>query len=1133
VLNCSPLRFVLPVKAIEAQKMTDNYTILIKKLDEFIRKYYKNKLIRGALYSISLLVVFFLVANTLEYFGHFDTLSRTILFYFYLIANLFILAVYIALPLAALYKLGRRISHEQAARIIGTHFQNVQDRLLNTLQLKQMQNHNPEHAALIEASINQKINTLKPVPFKAAINLKENRKYLRFTLPPVLLLLILVFTAPSFITEPSARLIRHNTYFEKPAPFSIEILNPKLQAAQQEDFTLEVKINGNEIPENLEITYNNSRYRMNRESNVRYRYEFKNLQKDLIFRIVTENYSSRSYELSVLPKPIVLNFEVELSYPRYLRKENETMLNSGDLLIPYGTVVTWKFFTRDTRSILLRFKDRLQQLDQKTSNVFTYTSGFTESQIYSISSRNEYLMNSDSLSFGINVIPDSYPLVSVEAYKDSVFEKRLYFKGGIRDDYGFSRLTFNYRVLKPGEQADQQTPEGLDTLVINPSLNQQEFYHFFDLGSLDITPGQGVEYYFEVWDNDGIQGPKASRSQKMFFKAPTLEELGEKSEQANKKLKDEMENAIREARDIQKKVEELNKKMVDKKEMSWQEKKQVQDLLERTEDLQEKVKEIGKEQKTNSLREQEDRELSENILQKQEQLQDLFEQILPEEMKKMILEMQEMLKDLDKNKMNQMMEKLQMSNEDLEKQLDRNLEIFKQLEFEHKLEQSREKLDSLAEKQDRLSEESLDQKADNESLKKEQDSLNKAFDKLGEDLEDLEKKNKELENPNDMPDMGQEQQDIRQDMQNSSENLKEKKNKKASQSQKKAAQKMKNMSQKMKEMQEQMQSEEIEEDIKSLRDILENLVQISFDQEALMLQVNKARTYDPQYLKMIQQQKKIKDDLQMVEDSLFALSKRQASIKPAVTREIAEINLNVEKSLEEMTDRRTVNAAGKQQFVMTGVNNLALLLQESLNQMQMESQGAGMASCKKNSKGSGSMPLKSLKDLQDQLNKQMEKLKEQMSMPGQMKPGQGKQSMSEQLARMAAQQEAIRREMQRLRDEIAKEGKGNTGNLNKIIHDMEQTETDLVNKIITNQTLMRQKEILTRLLESEKAMREREKEERRESTEAKNQLYSNPKNFFEYNKIKSRETELLKTVPPTLKPFYKSKVSAYFYNFVE
>jgi hypothetical protein len=179
--------------------------------------------------------------------------------------------------------------------------------------------------------------------------------------------------------------------------------------------------------------------------------------------------------------------------------------------------------------------------------------------------------------------------------------------------------------------------------------------------------------------------------------------------------------------------------------------------------------------------------------------------------------------------------------------------------------------------------------------------------------------------------------------------------------------------------------------------------------------------------------------------------------------------------------------------------------------------------------------------MQEQLGKNMEKMKEQLKQQGNKpKPGGkggqgqgGEPSMSEQMARMAAQQEGIRKQLQEMRDEMAKEGKGNDGNLNNMIQNMELNETDIVNKNITNQTLMRQKEILTRLLESEKAMRQREQEERRESTEAKNQNFGNPKDFFEYNKIKNRETELLKTVPPSLKPFYKNKVSTYFYNFQE
>jgi hypothetical protein len=280
---------------------------------------------------------------------------------------------------------------------------------------------------------------------------------------------------------------------------------------------------------------------------------------------------------------------------------------------------------------------------------------------------------------------------------------------------------------------------------------------------------------------------------------------------------------------------------------------------------------------------------------------------------------------------------------------------------------------------------------------------------------------------------------------------------------------------------------------------------------------------------MIQDQKNLKTDLQMIEDSLFALSKRQAALKPIINREITAINQHVEKALAEMTERRLPSATEKQQLVMTGVNNLALLLQEARDQMQQQQQemkGGGKAGCGKGKKGSGSP---SMKQMQDALNKQMEDAKKQME-KGPGKPGPGQPSQSEQFARMAAQQQAIRQQLQKLRDEMAKEGKG-AGGMNKAIQDMEQTETDLVNKRITQQTLMRQKEILTRLLEAENAQREREKEERRESTEAKNQNFSNPKDFFEYNKVKSRETELLKTVPPTLNSFYKNKVSVYFYTF--
>ena len=177
--------------------MSSNYQNLIEKLDEFIRKYYKNLLLRGLIYSTALVLLFFVAATTLEYFAHFNSVVRTILFYSFLLATLFILVKYIAIPVSKLYKIGKIISHEEASSIIGKHFSNVQDKLLNVLQLQSLQETTHQLSTnlpagqagnyqLIEASIDQKTKELKPIPFTSAVDFSENRKYLKYALIPVL-----------------------------------------------------------------------------------------------------------------------------------------------------------------------------------------------------------------------------------------------------------------------------------------------------------------------------------------------------------------------------------------------------------------------------------------------------------------------------------------------------------------------------------------------------------------------------------------------------------------------------------------------------------------------------------------------------------------------------------------------------------------------------------------------------------------------------------------------------------------------------------------------------------------------------------------------------------------------------------
>jgi hypothetical protein len=1136
--------------------MSSSYQGLLAKLDEFIRKYYKNQLLRGFIYSTGLVLLFFVTITLLEYYGHFNPGVRTVLFYSFIAACLFILIKYIVIPLSKLYKLGKIISYEEASGIIGKHFVNVQDKLLNVLQLQHLSAGNEPQTPnyeLLQASIEQKTRELKPVPFTSAVNFSENKKYLKYALVPLLLIVVILFAAPSVITESTKRLVQHDEYFEREAPFQFVILNDNLQAVAQEDYELKVKLTGDEIPDNVYIDIDGNEFKLDKENIVSFNYLFKNIQKSTTFQLSADGFKSKEYELKALPNPILLNFDIALSYPKYLNKKDETVKNTGDLLVPAGTKISWNFNTQNTRQLRLNFNDTSFSVSPSTENNFNYSMRLFRDKTYSITTSNQFLKSKDSVTYSINVIPDAYPQISVEEKKDTISTKKLYFKGEVKDDHGFNKLTFNYRFLINNDSASTENFRKITTnsksIGVNTASTQDVFFYYWDLNNMEINAGDQIEYYFEIFDNDGVTGSKSSRTQKMIFKAPTLDELAANTEKNNDKIKEDLEESISQAKDVQKALSDLQRKVAEKKELTWEEKKKLQELLDKQKDLQKKVENIKNENAQNNQQKNEYNEPNEEMLDKQRQLEELFDKVMTPEMKEKYNELQKLLEKLDKDKVQEALEKMKLDNKDLMKELDRNLEIFKQMEFEQKLQENIDKLNELAKKQDDLAKKTEEKKSDSKEQKEKQDELNKKFEDLKQDMKELEKKNSELEEPKKMDDTQQKQEDIKKEMENSSEQLSQDQKKNAAKSQKNAAKKMEEMSQQMQQMQQQEQEEQQGEDIDKIRDLLENIVQLSFGQEALMNEVSKAKTNDPQYYKLNQKQKKLQDDSKMIEDSLLALAKRQPLIKTAVLRETSAINLNMEKAVTEIKESQTPAYDGKnhkqeamsrQQFAMTSINNLALLLNEALSQMQAESKKKsgkpGSGSCNKPG-GMGKKPsMANARQMQEQLNKQIQKLKESMekngNKPGNKQGGQGMGGMSQELAKLAAQQEAIRKELSKMADQLNKDGKGG-GNIGKLAEKMEETETDLVNKLLNNETMKRQQEILTRLLESEKAEKEREMDEKRQSNESKNENLSNPNEFLEYKRLKQKETELLKTVPPSLNPFYKTKVNEYFKNFEE
>ncbi len=139
----------------------------------------------------------------------------------------------------------------------------------------------------------------------------------------------------------------------------------------------------------------------------------------------------------------------------------------------------------------------------------------------------------------------------------------------------------------------------------------------------------------------------------------------------------------------------------------------------------------------------------------------------------------------------------------------------------------------------------------------------------------------------------------------------------------------------------------------------------------------------------------------------------------------------------------------------------------------------------------------------------------------------GQEGTSEEFARLAAKQAAMRKALRDLQKEKQQRGQGDPG-LESIMDEMDKSETQLVNKQLTNEMLKRQQEILTRLLESENAERQKEMDNQRQAEQAKETKRTVPPALEEYIKKREAEIESFRTASPVLRPYYKFLVEEYY-----
>jgi hypothetical protein len=1094
---------------------------LKSKIEAYRKKFYLNSIIKGSLQFVIVMGLTILIISLLEHYFWFDRNARTIVFYLSIVLLASLLVIWVIMPIAKYLKwIESDFTEFQLARIIGDNFPSVKDKLLNALQLNAISEHD---SSLIHAGIDSYLKNLKPIPFTNSIDYRVNFKYVRYLFFIMLSMGCFSLFYPGLYSNSAKRVVNYTKEYSRPLPFEFLFEDKNLHVFRNEPFEIRLSVEGESIPERVYLILDDRKISMIKNADASFEYTISTTKNQLSFSFEGSGFNSRIYNIPVHNRAELTHLDIDLDYPDYTGISDET-IESGRLYIPEGTIATWNIQTKavDKASIIINDSTEIHmQLSGNQSFISSHP--FLNDAFYEIKLANEFATNKESIKYQVSLIPDEYPEIEATFYLDTILYEYLIVSGETTDDYGIQSI----RLL--GSKNEERI---LNEFIASPNnQNSFSYYHQVDLQSYwEKIDESNLTLYVQATDNDAINGNKSTRSQSFVVKLPTKSSIEQTIADKTENTSKDLQKSIQNASSINDKIKQLQERILSKQQLEWQEDKLLKELIEQRKRIEEQVQQLQDQFNDLNNAEEKFNDRSEALQEKAKKLQQLMDEVLDEETKKMYEELQQLMEEnADLDQLGDKLDQLSGNEENLEQELERALELFKRLKVESELEKSSKALEKLGERQEILSKEtqshaekesSGDDQPDtpgNELMEK-QEEINQDFSKIEEQLDKIEQLNQELKNPEPLGDLSEDMEEIQQGLDKAKEQLENQDFKSGSEQQKQNTQKLKQLGQKMAQMMQSMQMEMITEDVNNLRNILDNLVKLSYQQESLIDEFYKVTQVDPKFVALSQEQLKLKDDAKVLEDSLLALSERVVEMSSFITREIGLVNDNIDAAVENLRNRDRNKALSNQQFSMASINNLALLLDDLLQQMQnamASSMGQGKP---QDSKGQG---LPDLKQLQQQLSQDIQQLKDS---------GKKGRQLSEKLAKMAAQQEMLREKLSELQNSLKGQPGGEEAGdaMEKALLLMEQNEIDLVNKRLTQDLMNRQEDIMTRMLDAENAMKEQEYDNERKGQTANEIERTLPKAFQEYLLERKKQIELQKSVPIGLIPFYKKEVNDYF-----
>lgn len=724
------------------------------------------------------------------------------------------------------------------------------------------------------------------------------------------------------------------------------------------------------------------------------------------------------------------------------------------------------------------------QMEPVGNNRFSYTFEVSASDTLSFSMRDTAgLTNKNNFEIVVEAINDEPPFVLInkpEGNLEMHQPEDLTLEYEASDDFGLQRGRLHYEINRAFTDRPEKGAIGLEL----PPIGESGSY-LWKVEELDPKPRDVISYWIEVADNDGYSGSKTSRSQTLTLTFPSLTSYLDELENKENDVQQSLEDVSESYEQMKQEYDRFKEQLKQNPEGSWQQLQSLEELKQQQEEIDKQVEELNKKFEEIRSELQKSGTVSEETMKAYDELKQLMEEIDDPELKKALEELQKSLGNFDRQQLREALENYEFNEQQYQERLNRTLELFKTLKMNSDLEKMAKALEELAKQEEALSggemerSEQIEQqkaiKQDTGNLARELDSLAQNPPKrYREQLEQLRTQSEEqLKSVRDSL-----QNNIRKMQENQKGDGKQSpQNNEIRRQQQQIQQSLEQMAKQMRSARQQFSSRQKQINLAALQYILYSLIDLSHKQEELSRETEQLSSRSQAFVEKARTQQTIKEHFSRLADSLYAVSTEIPTLSNRINEKKSQVQRQLAISVEQLAERDKSRSTYAERQSLGGINELSSMIASLINQIQNQEGGGG---------GAGNMTVQQFMEQLRQMSGQQQMLNEQMQ--NLINDIQGDRLSRDQLDRlnqMARQQNQIRKQLQELQRKGGLEaGDKILSELERMSEEMEETINDLRGGQTDRTLIKRQQNILSRMLNAEKAMQERGEEERREATTA-------------------------------------------------